>query len=328
MSKINLAEPVAKFVKNIEEAGGKPLYELTPKEARQVLRDVQKDEENMPEAQIEEIDVPLENGREMRVLLVKPANVDETLPVVFYIHGGGWVMGDEMTHDRLIRQLADEIPAAVVFPVYMPSPEAQYPQTTNDLFAALQYIAEYGAKYNLDTSRLAVAGDSVGGNMAAVLALKAKENDNQPKISFQLLFYPVTNAELDTESYCEFADGPWLTKKAMEWFWKQYAPNEQSRKEIYASPLNATGKDLQGLPPALVITAENDVLRDEGEAYARKLNDAGVMVGSVRINGTIHDFLMLNALADSVPTKAALALAVVSMQDVFDSLAAEEDVQL
>ncbi len=210
----------------------------------------------------------------------------------------------------------------------MPSPEAQYPQTTNDLFAALQYIAEYGAKYNLDTSRLAVAGDSVGGNMAAVLALKAKENDNQPKISFQLLFYPVTNAKLDTESYREFADGPWLTKKAMEWFWDQYAPDEQSRKEIYVSPLNAEVKDLQGLPPALIITAENDVLRDEGEAYARKLNDAGVMVGSVRINGTIHDFLMLNDLADTVPTKAALALAVVSMQDVFDSLAAEEDVQL
>ena len=160
------------------------------------------------------------------------------------------------------------------------------------------------------------------------MALKAKENDNQPKISFQLLFYPVTNAKLDTESYREFADGPWLTKKAMEWFWDQYAPDEQSRKEIYVSPLNAEVKDLQGLPPALIITAENDVLRDEGEAYARKLNEAGVMVGSVRINGTIHDFLMLNDLADTVPTKAALALAVVSMQDVFDSLAAEEDVQL
>ena len=292
------------------------------------MRDVQKDEENMPEAQIEEIDVPLENGREMRVLLVKPANVDETLPVVFLYSRRRLGYGDEMTHDRLIRQLADEIPAAVVFPVYMPSPEAQYPQTTNDLFAVLQYISEYGAKYNLDTSRLVVAGDSVGGNMATVLALMAKDNDNQPKIDFQLLFYPVTDASFDTESYRQFANGPWLTTKAMEWFWNQYAPEEDSRKEIYVSPLNAEVKDLQGLPPALIITAENDVLRDEGEAYARKLNEAGVMVGSVRMNGTIHDFLMLNDLADTVPTKAALALAVVSMQDVFDSLAAEEDVQL
>lgn len=328
MSKINLVAPVAKFVEKIEEAGGKPLYELTPREARQVLRDVQKEDNHAPEVHVEEIKVPLENGREMRVLLLKPIDIDETLPVVFYIHGGGWVMGDDMTHNRLIKQLADEIPAAVVFPVYMPSPEAQYPQTTNDLFAVLQYISEYGAKYNLDTSRLVVAGDSVGGNMATVLALMAKDNDNQPKIDFQLLFYPVTDASFDTESYRQFANGPWLTTKAMEWFWNQYAPEENSRKEIYVSPLNAEVKDLQGLPPALIITAENDVLRDEGEAYARKLNEAGVMVGSVRMNGTIHDFLMLNDLADTVPTKAALALAVVSLQDVFDSLAADENAQL
>lgn len=328
MSKPDLVKQVADFVAKIEQSGGKPLYELTPKEARQVLVDVQKTEAEKPEAKIDEIKVPLDNGREMRVLIIKPADIDDTLPIVFYIHGGGWVMGDETTHDRLIRQLADEVPAAVVFPVYMPSPEAQYPQTTNDLFAVLQYVVEYGAKYNLDTERLAVAGDSVGGNMAAVMALMAKENDNKPKIDFQLLFYPVTNAEFETESYKEFADGPWLTKKAMEWFWDQYAPSLQSRKEIYASPLQADLKDLQGLPPALVITDENDVLRDEGEAYARKMNEAGVVVGSVRVNGTIHDFLMLNDLADSVPTKAALALAVVSLQDVFDTLEEEEKTEV
>ncbi|MFR6465168.1 MAG: alpha/beta hydrolase, partial [Alphaproteobacteria bacterium] len=207
---------------------------------------------------------------------------------------------------------------------YTLSPEAQYPQTTNDLFAVLQYVAEYGAKYNLDTGRLAVAGDSVGGNMAAVMALMAKANDNKPEIDFQLLLYPVTDAAFETKSYNAFAEGPWLTKKAMEWFWKQYAPDENSRGEIYASPLRAASEELEGLPAALIITDENDVLRDEGEAYARKLDEAGVTVGSVRINGTIHDFLMLNALADSVPTKAALALAVVSLQDVFDSLVEDE----
>ena len=320
MSKPNLAKPVADFVKSLEKSGAKPLYELTPQEARGVLLEVQKNEGAKPEAKIDEIDVPLENGREMKVLIVRPTDVDDTLPIIFYIHGGGWVMGNEVTHDRLIRQLADEVPAAVVFPVYTPSPEAQYPQTTNDLFMVLNYISEYGAKYNLDATRLIVAGDSVGGNMAAVMALMAKNNKNLPNIDFQLLFYPVTDASFDTESYHEFAEGPWLTKKAMIWFWKQYAPNESKREEIYACPLRATTEELAGLPPALVITDENDVLRDEGEAYAQKLSDAGVQVGAVRVNGTMHAFVMLNALADSSPPKIAIALAVRVLQDVLASL--------
>ncbi len=325
MNKPNLNKPIADFIGKLKKAGGKPLYELTPQEARNVLLEVQKNEGETPKAKIDEITVPLVNGREMRVLIVKPADTDDPLPVIFYVHGGGWVMGNEVTHDRLIRQLACGVPAAVVFPVYLPSPEAQYPQTTDDLFTVLQYIAEYGAKYNLDAGRLVVAGDSVGGNMATVMALKAKKNDNKPKIDFQLLLYPVTNAVFDNESYQEFAEGPWLTKKAMEWFWKQYAPDKNSRKEIYASPLMANKEDLEGLPPALIITDENDVLRDEGEAYARKLDAAGVEVVSVRINGTIHDFLMLNDLADTVPTRTALALAIIAVQDVFDSLEDSEE---
>lgn len=320
MSKPNLAKPVADFVKSLEKSDAKPLYELTPQEARSVLLEVQKNEGAKPEAKIDEVNVPLENGREMKALIVRPTDVDDTLPIIFYIHGGGWVMGNEVTHDRLIRQLADEVPAAVVFPVYTPSPEAQYPQTTNDLFMALNYISEYGAKYNLDATRLIVAGDSVGGNMAAVMALMAKNNKNLPNIDFQLLFYPVTDASFDTESYHEFAEGPWLTKKAMIWFWKQYAPDESKREEIYACPLRATTDELAGLPPALVITDENDVLRDEGEAYAQKLSNAGVQVGAVRVNGTIHDFVMLNALADTIPTKIAIELAVRVLQDVLASL--------
>lgn len=318
MVKPNLIKPVKAFIDKLSKAGGKPLYELTPEEARNVLLTVQADDGVLPDADVDEIAVSLENGREMRVLIVRPSGVEDTLPIIFYIHGGGWVMGNEVTHARLIRQLADEVQAAVVFPVYTPSPEAQYPQTTNDLFAVLQYVSEYGAKYNLDTERLAVAGDSVGGNMAAVMTLMAKKNENTPKIAFQLLFYPVTDASFENESYEAYSEGPWLTRKAMEWFWQQYAPNKKSRKEIYASPLRASKEDLEGLPPALIITDENDVLRDEGEAYARKLDEAGVTVGIVRVNGTIHDFLMLNALADTVPTKAALALAVISLQDVFE----------
>lgn len=316
MHKSHLDTDVAVFVNKINDSGAKPLYELTPKEAREVLLNIQK-EEMPPEADVSEISVALGNGRNMRVILVKPLKINETLPVIYYIHGGGWVMGNEQTHDRLIRQLAADVNAAVVFPVYEASPEAQYPQTTNDLFFVLQYISENGAKYNLDTERLIVAGDSVGGNMATVMALMAKAQNNMPKINFQLLLYPVTDAVFDTPSYQMFADGPWLTRKAMQWFWQQYAPDEQLRREIYASPLQASVEDLNGLPPALIITDENDVLRDEGEAYARKLNQAGVRAVSIRINATIHDFMMLNDLAQSLPTQTTLCLIVEALRSQF-----------
>ncbi len=314
MNKPNLIKPVNEFVKSLAKGGGKPLYEMTQQEARKVLLSVQASEDNELKVNIDKIEVSLENGREMPVIIVKPDGFDDVLPIVFYIHGGGWVMGDDVTHSRLIKELAKSIPAAVVFPIYEQSPEAQYPQTTNDLFTVLQYIVEYSAKYNLDAARLVVAGDSVGGNMATVMALIAKNNNFEPKINFQLLFYPVTSAKLDTQSYEQFANGPWLTKKAMEWFWDAYAPNKVNRSEIYASPLRASLEELKDLPPAMIITAENDVLRDEGEDYGRKLNEAGVEATAIRFNGTIHDFVMLNALSDTTPSKAAMALAVLTLQ--------------
>lgn len=308
MNKLQLDRNAAEFIAKTKAQGGKPLYELTPEEARNVLVNLQKDY-TKPPADVSEISLPLGNGRNIRVVIAKPEKAGDALPVIFYIHGGGWVMGNELTHDRLIRQLASDSGAAVVFPIYEPAPESQYPQTTNDLFATLQHIAEYGAKYNLDTEHLIVAGDSVGGNMAAVMTLMAKANGFKPKIDFQLLFYPVTDANFETASYKQFAEGPWLTKKAMEWFWQQYAPDYSKRDEIYASPLKASTEELSGLPPALIITDENDVLRDEGEAYAANLNQAGVYVANIRFKGTIHDFLMLNDLADSAPSQTALALA-------------------
>ncbi len=318
MARANLTQDTASFIDQVNRAGGKPLYMLTPQEARQVLRKVQNVKVEEAEVVTDETKVALENGREMRVIVVRPAAVDDPLPMIFYIHGGGWVMGDEVTHKRLISELAVKVPAAVVFPVYEPSPEAQYPQTTQDLFSVLNYMVEYGAKYNLDGSQLVVAGDSVGGNMAAVMAIMAKEKENTPKIDFQLLLYPVTDADFYNQSYKDYADGPWLTRKAMEWFWDQYAPDESQREEIYASPLRATPEQLADLPPALIITDENDVLRDEGEAYARKLAEAGVKTASVRVNGTIHDFMMLNPLAESEPTRAAMALAVFKLREVFE----------
>lgn len=317
MKKLQLNKKIQNFVDELDEAGGKPLYELTPEEARQVLLDVQNVEIEVPDVRKQTTKVKLKDGREMSVVIMKPADIDDDLPVIFYIHGGGWVMGDNVSHDRLIRELADGVPAAVVFPVYQQSPEAQFPQTTDDLFTVLEYMVKNAADYHIDVSKLVVAGDSVGGNMATVMALMAKAQGNNPKIDFQLLFYPVTDADFETESYREYAEGPWLTKKAMEWFWNQYAPDAEDRKNIYASPLQASVEQLKGLPPALVITDENDVLRDEGEAYARKLNQAGVEVASVRVNGAIHDFVMLNAIADSAPTRAAIALAIFKLQEVF-----------
>ena len=315
-----LDKDVAKFVESIEKSSAKPLYELSPQEAREVLLSAQESKEKNADADVSEISAPLGGGRAMSVQIIKPAKAPDTLPIIYYIHGGGWVMGNEKTHARLIRKLALETKAAVVFPIYENSPEAQYPQTTTDLFAVLQYIAEHAAAYGLDAERLAVAGDSVGGNMALVMAMMAKENKS-PKIIFQLLLYPVAGANFETDSYKVFAEGPWLTKKAMKWFWEQYAPNENNRKEISASPINATPDELSSLPPTLVITDENDVLRDEGEALAQKLNYAGTPTASVRVNGTIHDFLMLNALADSLPTKAALWLVSGALKSYFEDRA-------
>ena len=314
MLKSHLENSVADFVNNLNNNPGKPIYELSPQQARNVLLSVQTPSQQNSLLQTMELNIPLSNNRSIRTQIIYPSKNSDNLPVIFYIHGGGWVMGNEVTHQHLVYNLATMTPAIIIFPIYTPSPEAQYPQTTQDLFSTLQFLPQIAEEYNLNLDNLCVAGDSVGGNMATVMALMAKQNNNYPKIKFQLLLYPVTASNFNTASYQEYADGPWLTKKAMEWFWHQYAPNQQSRQEIYASPLQAKIEDLQGLPPTLIITDENDVLRDEGEEYARKLDKAGVEVYNVRINGTIHDFMMLNALAESRPTQIAMNIATSYLQ--------------
>jgi acetyl esterase len=235
-------------------------------------------------------------------------NSERVLPVIMHFHGGGWVLGDVNTHDRLIREIAVGVHAAVVFVDFDRSPEAQFPIPVEEAYAATKYVAENGSVLNVDGSRLAVLGDSAGGNMAAAVTLLSKQRRG-PKIAFQLLFYPVTDANFETGSYTQFQDGPWLTKSAMEWFWNAYLPDKAARKEIIAAPLSAKPNQLEGLPDALIITAENDVLRDEGEAYARKLWEAGVRVTCTRYIGTIHDFVMLNAIADAPAARGAIAQA-------------------
>jgi len=292
------------FVDALSAQGSKPIHELSYGEAREVLEDAQAGTTTLP-AEVEEAVLPIGPTGEVAVRIYRPKGTQGPLPVVMYFHGGGWVLGSKHTHDRLLRDLVNGSHAAFVFVSYTPSPEAQFPVPIEQAYAATAYIAEHGKDLDLDTSRLAVAGDSVGGNMAAAVTLMAKEQGG-PALRYQVLFYPATDANFDDGSYNEFADGPWLTKNAMKWFWDAYAPNLADRQKITASPLRASLEQLKDLPPALVITDENDVLRDEGEAYARKLSQAGVRVTAVRYEGTIHDFVMLNALAKTPPTRAAI----------------------
>ncbi|KAA8889086.1 alpha/beta hydrolase [Nocardia colli] len=285
------------------------LYQLAPEEGRKAVDSVQDSPIFKPE--IDEEWITIEGGPtgSVRARIVKPQGATETLPVIVYTHGAGWVFGDAHTHDRLVRDLAVGAHAAVVFPEYDRSPDVRYPVANEQSYRVAQWVTTQGAEKNLDPSRIAVAGDSVGGNMAIALTLMAKERGD---VSFvqQVLFYPVTDANFDTGSYERFAEGYFLARDGMKWFWDQYTTSAEDRAQITASPLRATTEQLSGLPPALVITAENDVLRDEGEAFAAKLRTAGVPVIAARYGGIIHDFVMVNSMHDTNAAKAAVAQAV------------------
>ncbi|NSL90889.1 alpha/beta hydrolase [Chitinophaga solisilvae] len=284
------------FLQALNSGDGKPMELMTPVEARAVLTGAQKS----VQVDISGVDTTEKtisrNGAEIKIVIVKPAGAGGILPVFMFFHGGGWVLGDFPTHQRLIRDLVIYSGAAAVYVDYTPSPEAQYPVAVNQAYAATEWVAENGAEIGVDGSRLAVAGNSVGGNMAAVTALRA-HLENGPAIRQQVLLWPVTNADFDTPSYHQYATQRFLTRNMMIWFWDNYLPDKAKRKEIYASPLQATGAQLKGMPPALVQTAENDVLRDEAESYARKMNEAGVPVSLIRCMGMIHDYGLLNPLA-------------------------------
>lgn len=303
-------EPEAKaFLDKINSAGGPPIYKMSPADARAALTKVQHASKvSVLPSDIEDISILGGPGGKVSLRIVRPEDSRETLPAIMYFHGGGWVLGDKHTHDRLVREIANMTNSAVVFVDYSRSPEARYPTAIEECYRATQYIAESGDQHKIDGSRLVVAGDSVGGNMAAVIPMMAKQRKG-PKISLQVMFYPVTDASFDTASYRQFAEGYWLSREAMKWFWDQYLPDKAARKQPLASPLQASAEQLSGLPPAVVITDEFDVLRDEGEAYAHKLTEAGVRVTGMRCLSIIHDFVMLNALAESQATRSAIDLA-------------------
>lgn len=297
-----------KFIENLSNSDSKPLYEMEITEARNFLADIQRASKIDIDTIVFNEYIETNPGK-VELQFVRPTGSEnEILPVILYVHGGGWILGDSETHGALIKNLANCTHSCVVFVNYSRSPEAQYPQPLDEIYAALEYIYEHAKTFNIDPYKISLAGDSAGGNMAAATCIRAKKQHG-PKIAFQLLLYPVTDASMKSESYNLFKNGPWLTKKAMEWFWDAYLPDKKERENnIYVSLNNAEISDLENLPPALIITAENDVLRDEGEEYARKLDEAGVDVISVRINNTHHDFMMLNALSESLPVKAAFSL--------------------
>lgn len=314
-----VVEPIMqKFLDEINSQGGTPIYELTPNEARNVLLKVQDIPIEILPADIEDTKIPAGPKGEINIRIIRPNGNNSQLPVILYFHGGGWILGDKITHDRLVRELANGTQAAVLLIDFSRSPENQYPLAIEEAYETIKYISENNKSFNLDSSKLVVAGDSVGGNMATVLAMLVKERGG-PKISYQVLFYPVTDANFETESYKQFSKGYWLSKDAMKWFWNAYLPDEEERKKYTVSPLQASLEQLQGLPPVLIITNEYDVLRDEGEAYAHKLMKAGVNVTAIRLLGTIHDCLLLNPITHAQIIRNTIEFVSCKLSNIFNA---------
>jgi len=246
-----------------------------------------------------------QDGRTVKLYIMTPQQVTGKPGVLFFIHGGVWIVGNFQNHQRLLRDLVVGSGQVGVFVEYTPLPDAKFPTQLEESYAALKWVAAHADEFGADGTRIAVAGNSVGGNMTAAIALMAKDR-NGPKIALQALLIPATDASVDTDSYHEFGTGRFLARAFMKYGWDLYAPDAKTRNNPYVSPLRASNAELQGLPPALVITSENDPLRDEGEAYARKLKDAGVVVAATRYNGMIHDFVLLNAIHDVSGVQAAI----------------------
>ena len=269
-----------------------------------------------PPAQVEHLVIPGGPNGELAIHIVRPPSLTGPLPAVMFFHGGGWVVCDFSTHSRLVHEIAVGTGAAVVFVNYSRSPDVRFPVANEEAYFATRYVAENGAALNIDPSRIAVAGDSAGANMATVVSMLARARAG-PAISSQILFYPVTEANFETESYHQFADGYFLTRDSMQWFWDNYLPDAEARRQPQASTLQATREQLSGLPPAFVMTCECDVLRDEGEAYARKLGEAGVPVTCARYLGAIHGCLTLGPLANTPAVRAVIAAATAHLREAF-----------
>ena len=293
------------FLQALAADGRRPIEQMTPQEARAALEGLQSNVKvDLSQADVARRTITSE-GQTLKVVVVRPVGLTGTLPVFMFCHGGGWVLGDFPTHERLVHDLVAGSGATAVFVEYDRSPEAHYPVAINQAYGATAWVAAHGDEIGVDGGRLAVAGNSVGGNMAAVVALMAKDR-GRPNLRCQVLLWPVTNAAFDTPSYDQFAEGHFLTRDMMKWFWDSYTTDPRERQDVYASPLQAPSERLKGVAPAIIQTAEMDVLRDEGEAYARQLDRAGVDVTSTRYNGLIHDYGLLNALSQVSGVRSAM----------------------
>lgn len=297
-----LAPEYRAYTERARAEGGPALSELSVSDAMKLMREMQRADTSSYAVTTERHKID-----DFSVLVLKPAFADDLLPAVVYYHGGGWVLGDSETHARTVREIAVQARTAVVFVEYTCAPEAPFPLPLEQCYRALTWAAEHGRSVGIDSSRIAIAGDSAGGNLAAAVALLAVRR-GAPEIRLQALLYPVTDCDFTTPSYREFETGLNLDLATMRWFWQQYVPDPVRCLDPLASPLRAQNGDLKGLPPALVITAECDVLRDEGEAYARKLAYAGVPVAAVRFTGTLHGFMVIDELAHETQARSAMRL--------------------
>jgi acetyl esterase len=304
-----LARPdpeTAAFLRLLAESGDPPITTLSPEAARAAVIAGLDLTAPRPAAEIEDRVVQGEPTGSVRLRIVRPAGAQGVLPAVVYYHGGGWVLGDAQEYDHLLRDLAHNTGAAVVFVDYDLCPEVRFPVPLEQAYAALCWVVEHGGEAALDATRVVVAGDSAGGNLAAAVALLAIDRGGAD-IALQALLYPIVDADFETPSYQAFGTGHYLTRDEMEWFWDHYLPDHAARRQPLAAPLRADPQVLRQLPPALVITCELDVLRDEGEAYARALLDAGVPVAAARYLGAIHGCLTIPGIRDIASSRAMLA---------------------
>lgn len=308
-----------RFLKFVKDSGRPELHLLTVPEARAAFAKGQAIVPvTHPEAQIESRTIPAGPSGSLLIYIVRPPGKKTTLPAVMYFHGGGWVVGDFSTHERAVREIATGAKAAVIFVEYSRSPEARFPVANEEAYSATRWVADHSSELGIIPGKLAVAGDSAGGNMATMAAIMAKQRGG-PQLCAQVMIYPATGGNSSMASRHEFASGFYLSAETSLWFWKHYIGDASREIQATACPLLIEMEKLTGLPPALVITAECDMLRDEGEAYARKLTEAGVRVAATRYLGTLHGFTVNNALAESAATKAALAQVCNALREVFKS---------
>lgn len=283
------------------------IFQLPPEEGRKRLEEAQETPVYKYPADISSDRIDTGKWGSIPVYFIRPCGVKEIESVIFYIHGAGWVFGSFHTHEKLVRELAARTNSLVVFPEYTRSPEAKFPTAIEQCYFILSHLKEIIDSRGLPVvcHTLTVAGDSVGGNMAIAMALMS-EKCSGPAIQKLLLYYPVTNACFDTPTYCQFAVNYYLYREGMQWFWDQYTACAADRNQITASPLRAGTECLKNLPDTMIINGEADVLRSEGEDFARKLRCAGVAVTAVWVPQTIHDFVMLNALDQTNACRMAM----------------------